>query len=182
MCWHLDWYCVRVSQAILVLKAWGSHWERNWSLVLCKAGRGHWEDRARVAIEVPGWKGTWKEVEAWYHEKNLWDAIDEYFAQLQQEILEMLVPCNDYQEQQQQWSKKLEGSFVFCRVQKVDQAIWRSTEDCEWIPDTGHWVIYSWSLVLLCLDWDSALVLPSWSKEVIHLFFYSNLQLRDIEF
>jgi hypothetical protein len=56
-------------------------------------------------------------------------------------ILEMPVSWDDHQGLQPQWSAAclgLEDSCVCCR----GQSPWRGPENQEWIPDTGHWVIY----------------------------------------
>lgn len=37
------------------------------------------------------------------------------------------------------------------RARKVTRALWRSSENCEWISDPEHWAIYSGNLVLLWL-------------------------------
>jgi hypothetical protein len=50
--------------------------------------------------------------------------------------LEIPVPWEDHQEQQQQWSG-VSQSLECYRAGEMTQALWRSTEDHVWIPDIG---------------------------------------------
>ena len=53
--------------------------------------------------------------------------------------------------------------------------------NCEWIPDIGHWVIYTIG-ILYWFDCDCALVLTPWNKKEFNLFsFYRSPQLKDFE-
>jgi hypothetical protein len=51
-------------------------------------------------------------------------------------VLEMPVPWDDLQEQQQQWSR-INQSLECCRsrAREVTQPLWRSSKDYVWIPD-----------------------------------------------
>lgn len=101
-------------------------------------------------------------------------------------IWEMVVPCDDHQEEQQ-WSRlsqSLENKLCVTegRARKMTRAPWRSPEDHEWIIDNWALRYLHWSLVLLCLDGDYTLVLPSWNKNLIYYGYDRSPQLRDFGF
>ena len=81
-------------------------------------------------------------------------------------VLEMPVPCDDHQEQQQQWSTgswSLEDKLCATkgRAGEVTQALGGAQKIMSWIPDIGHLEFEFCFWLWLCPD-----MFPSWRKKV----------------
>ena len=146
-------------------------WRSNsWYLALEMPAEAIGESVASVAFESPGLKGSCREVEAlapWKEPMRgyLWKCSTA--AAEDSSVLEMPVPWDDHQEQQQQWStgsESVEDKLIYYKQQswKSESSPWRSPGDRSWV-DPRHWKVRVW--FCFCL-WLGPNIFPSWSKKV----------------
>lgn len=85
-----------------------------------------------MAVDAPGLEGSCREVEAWRHEEGPGK------AQLQQKISE-LWRCQDHGLTKDSCGSGVGPARAVCaaegRARELTQVLWKSPEDCEWVPD-----------------------------------------------
>lgn len=135
---------VRVSEVVLVLKAWKRAWTaaEAWHCVL--------------GLESPPRRGYWWKYNPTAARKS------QHFGNAS--TVGWPPSTDDHQEQQQRCSglaRDWKTSCVCCRgwCQRSDPSL----EDREWIPVIGHWVV---SIIGVWISWVQITLLPYWNKEI----------------
>lgn len=145
--------------------------ESSWGLALWETMRGLWRMCSLSSSESPGLKESWEKLRLITIKKSpgYWRKCSPV-VERDASISEMPVPWHDHGEEKQWWrggSGSLEDMLCVVHTAEVEEwpkpfggarRSWMSPRRCTFR------YLYRWGLILLCSDYNCALILPSWRK------------------